>query len=115
MKAVDIYVPEESLSEVTVVLDNHKVGGVSVTTIRGKGKDPHEAVPEIVREYMTGRKIIPEFVTRLKIEAIVTDTDVKPIVDELSNLGVKRGKVFVREISEAYDISKKTSGDSALT
>lgn len=115
MKAVDIYVPEENLSEITGVLDNHNVGGISVTTIRGKGKEPHEAVPETVRAYMTGRKIIPEFVTRLKIEAIVVDTDVKPIVDELSNIGVKRGKVFVREISEAYDISKKTSGEGALT
>jgi nitrogen regulatory protein PII len=115
VRAVDIYVPEENLPEVTRVLDNHKVGGVSVTTIRGKGKDPHEPVPEVVRSYMTGKKIIPEFVTRLKIEAVVTDTDVKPIVDELSNLGVKRGKVFVREISEAFDISKKTSGESAMT
>lgn len=114
MKQVDIYVPEENLPGIVSILDNHNVGGVSVITVRGKGKEPHEPVPEMVRSYMTGKKIIPEFVTRLKIEAIVIDTAVKPIVDDLSNLGVKRGKVFVREISEAYDISKKTSGENAL-
>ena len=114
MKQVDIYVPEENLSEITGILDNHGIGGISVTSIRGKGKDPHEPVPEMVRSYMTGRKIIPEFVTRLKIEAIVTDPKVKPIVDDLSKLELKRGKVFVRDIFAAYDISKKTSGDSAL-
>lgn len=114
MKQVDIYVPEEKLAEITEVLDNQGVGGISITTVRGKGKDPHEPVPEMVRSYMTGRKIIPEFATRLKIEAIVTDTKVKAIVDDLSKLKLSRGKVFVHDISEAYDVSKQTSGESAL-
>ena len=114
MKKIDIYVQEERLSDITEILDNNGVGGVSLTTIRGKGKDPHEPVPEMVRSYMTGRHVTPEFVTRLKIEAIVTDTKVKPIVDDLSKLDIKKGKVFVHDIHEAYDISKKTSGDNAI-
>jgi nitrogen regulatory protein PII len=114
VKQVDIYVPEEKLSEITGILDNQGVGGISITTLRGKGKDAHEPVPEMVRSYMTGKKIIPEFATRLKIEAIVTDTKVKAIVDDLSKLKLTRGKVFVHDISEAYDISKQTSGESAL-
>ncbi|MEP6575292.1 MAG: P-II family nitrogen regulator [Nitrososphaerota archaeon] len=114
MKKVDIYVQEEKLAEITETLDNHGVGGISIMTIRGKGKDPHDPVPEMVRSYMTGRHVIPEFVTRLKIEVIVIDTKVKPIVDDLSKLDLKTGKVFVHDIFEAYDISKKTSGESAL-
>jgi nitrogen regulatory protein P-II 1 len=114
VKQVDIYVPEEKLAEITGVLDNQGVGGISITNIRGKGKEPHEAVPEMVRSYMTGRKVVPEFITRLKIEAIVSDSKVKPIVDDLSKLKLSRGKVFVRDIAEAYDVAKQTSGESAL-
>ena len=79
-----------------------------------KEKIPHEPVPEMVPSYMTGRHLILEFVTGLKIETIVTDTKVKPIVDDLSKLDIKKGKVFVHDIHEAYDISKKTSGDNAM-
>lgn len=114
MKQVDIYVPEEKLGEITRILDNQGVGGISITNIRGKGKDPHEAVPEMVESYMAGRKVVPEFITRLKIEAIVSDSKVKPIVDDLSKLKLSRGKVFVRDIAEAYDVAKQTSGERAL-
>ena len=68
----------------------------------------------MVHSYMTGRHLMLEFVTGLKIETIVTDTKVKAIVDDLSKLDIKRGKVFVHDIHEAYDLSKKTSGDNAL-
>jgi nitrogen regulatory protein PII len=84
-----------------VILDTQGVGGISITTIRGKGREAHEPVPEMVRSYMTGRKIIPEFATRLKIEAIVPDAKVKAIVDD-------------HDISEAYDVTKQASGESAL-
>jgi nitrogen regulatory protein PII len=97
-----------------VILDTQGVGGISITTIRGKGREAHEPVPEMVRSYMTGRKIIPEFATRLKIEAIVPDAKVKAIVDDLSKLKLSRGKFFVHDISEAYDVTKQASGESAL-
>ena len=114
MKKIDIYVREEWLSDISEILVNHGVGGMTLTNIRGKGKNPHDPVPEVVHSYMTGRHLTPEFVAGLKIEAIVTDTKVKPIVDDLSKLDIKRGKVIVHDIHEAYDLSKKTSGENAV-
>jgi nitrogen regulatory protein P-II 1 len=114
MKQVDIYVPEERISEITEILHKNGVGGISISTVHGRGKIPHEPIPEIATAWMTGKKIIPEYVTRLKFEAVVTDGKVKPIVDDLSKLDLKRGKVFVHDISEAYDLVKQTSGESAL-
>ena len=115
MKRVDIYIPEEELSAVTEILHRHEVGGITVYDIRGRSKIPHEAVPEMVRNYMTGKKISPEYLSRRKVEVVVTDSQTKSIVEALYALQPKRGKVFIHDISEAHDISKKTSGESALS
>lgn len=39
----------------------------------------------------------------------------KPIIDDLFQLKLTRGKVFVTDVSEAYDLVSKTSGEDALT
>lgn len=113
MKKLDIYIPEDSLSELTEILHKHSVGGISLSDIKGRGKIPHEPIPETVRFYMTGKKIIPEYLTRHKVEVIVPETITKPIIDDLFQ--PTRGKVFVTDVSEAYDLVSKTSGEDALT
>jgi nitrogen regulatory protein PII len=115
MKRIDIIIPEEDLPAVTEILHQHEVGGISVSDIRGRSKVPHEPVPEMVRNYMTGKKITPEYVTRRKVEVVVTDSQTKSIVEALYTLQPTRGKVFIHDISEAHDIAKKTSGESALS
>jgi nitrogen regulatory protein P-II 1 len=68
---------------------------------------------------MTGRKVTPEFVKRTKVETFVTDSSAKEIVEDLTtNLGSEsdpRGMVFVKEVSNAYEIGTKQSGEAALT
>ena len=115
MKKLDIYIPEDNLSELTEILHKHSVGGISLSDIKGRGKIPHEPIPETVRFYMTGKKIIPEYLTRHKVEVIVPETMTKPIIDDLFQLKPSRGKVFVTDVSEAYDLVSKTSGEDALT
>ena len=115
MKKLDIYIPEDNLSEVTEILHKHSVGGISLSDIKGRGKIPHQPVPETVRFYMTGKKIIPEYLTRHKVEVIVPETMTKPILNDLFQLKITRGKVFVTDVSEAYDLVSKTSGEDSLT
>ena len=57
MKKLEIYIPEENLSEVTEILHKHGVGGMSLSDIKGRGRIPHEPVPETVRFYMTNKKL----------------------------------------------------------
>ncbi|MGC2428846.1 MAG: P-II family nitrogen regulator [Nitrososphaeraceae archaeon] len=115
VKKLEIYIPEENLSEVTEILHKHGVGGVSLSEIKGRGKLPHEPVPETVRFYMTSKKIVPEYVSRHKIESIVSESSTKPIIDDLFQLKPARAKVFVYDILEAYDLVSKASGEDALT
>ena len=71
------------------------------------------------RAYQTGRRITPEFEKRAKIETFVPDSFVEEIVDELvSSFGSDSepsGMVFVKEVSEAYEIGSKYSGEAILT
>jgi nitrogen regulatory protein P-II 1 len=119
MKEIDIYVITDDLPKVTDILRKHNVGGIAFYEIDGRGRTKREEIPEMVRFYMTGRKITPEFVKRTKVETFVTDSSAKEIVEDLiTNLGSgsdPRGMVFVKEVSNAYEIGTKQSGEGILT
>jgi nitrogen regulatory protein P-II 1 len=119
MKEIDIYVSSDDLPKVNDILRKHNVGGISFYEIEGRGRTKREEVPEMVRSYMTGRKITPEYVKRTKVETFVTDSSAKEIVEDLiTNLGSEshpRGMVFVKEVSNAYELGTKQSGEAVLT
>ena len=56
---------------------------------------------------------------RSKIETFVPDSSSKEIVNELTSCfgsdAEPRGMVFVKEVSEAYEIGSKQSGEAILT
>ena len=68
----------------------------------------------MVRFYTYGRKVAPEYVTRVRLSTVVPDLKVKPIIDDLLKLKPMRGKVFVRDILEAYDLLSKAVGEVAV-
>jgi nitrogen regulatory protein P-II 1 len=122
MKQLDIVVPHERLSDVNRILYNHKVGGMMYYDIKGRGrverKPTEERVSAEAGGYTTGRRYVPEFGTRTKVEVLVSDSQYKQIVDEIlktvSTGSAADGKIFIKDISEAYDIGTKQSGDPAL-
>ena len=119
MKEINVYVVSEDLPKVTNILRKHNVGGMAFYEIDGRGRRKHEEVPEMVRSYMTGRKVTHEFAKRTKVETFVTDSSAKEIVEDILNtLGSAsdpRGVVFVKEVSSAYEIGTKLSGEAILT
>ena len=68
--------------------------------------------------YRTGRTYVPEFGTRTKIEVLVPDSlaqqIVQSILTSLSTGSAADGKLFVKDVAEAYDIGTKQSGEVAL-
>jgi nitrogen regulatory protein P-II 1 len=73
----------------------------------------------MVRSYMTGRTITPDYVKRTKVETIVSDSTMKPIVDDiLDNLNPGKeahGMIFVKDVSDAYEIGTRQRGEDALS
>jgi nitrogen regulatory protein P-II 1 len=122
MKQLDIIVPHERLSEVNKLLSKHNVGGMMFYEIAGRGRAERQPVEDRLTAeaggYTTGRVYVPDFGTRTKIEAIVSDSLTKTMIDDiiktLSTGSASDGKVFVKDISEAYDIGAKQVGEVAL-
>jgi nitrogen regulatory protein P-II 1 len=121
MKQLDIVIPHERLSDVNRILYNHKVGGMMYYDIKGRGRAERQTVEERLSEaggYDTGRRYVPEFGSRTKIEVLVPDSTHRKIVDDIlgtiSTGSTSDGKIFVKDISEAYDIGTKQIGEIAL-
>jgi nitrogen regulatory protein P-II 1 len=119
IKQIDIVFPHERLKEVNNILYKHKVGGLSFYDIKGRGRAEHTPVSErTAGGYQTGRTYVPEFGTRTKLEVLVPDSSAKQIIDDLlgslSTGSVSDGKIFVKDVTDAYDIGSKQSGDVAL-
>jgi nitrogen regulatory protein P-II 1 len=120
MKEIDIIFPHEQLPVINALLYKHKVGFIFYK-IDGRARETRDEVPEIISKeapYTTGKKYIPNFVSRIKLEMIVSDSMAKPIVDEiiatLSTGSDSDGRIFVKDISEGYDIGSKKSWDAAF-
>ena len=117
MKELSIHTRATDLSKVTEILEKYKAV-VSFYQVEGHGRTKRDTIPEMVRSYMTGRAITPEFEQRTKVETIVPDSSAKEIVEDLlSNFPGPEplGMIFVKEVSNAYEIGTKQSGEAVLT
>ena len=121
MKEISIFIRKDDLTQVTEILRKHNVGGISIYDISGAGRAEREAVPEMVRSYMTGRTITPDYAKRTKVETIVSDSAMNQIVDDILNhlsqhAGTEaHGMIFVKDVSDAIEIGTKRRGEAVLT
>jgi nitrogen regulatory protein P-II 1 len=121
VKEISIFVPTEDLEQVAEILKKHKVGGMTFYQINGAGRTKREALPEMVRSYMTGRMITPDYAKRIKVETIVSDSLVNQILEDISNsLGQHAGNeahgmIFIKDVYDAYEIETKQKGEAVLT
>lgn len=121
MKEISIFIPTDDLAQVTEILMEHNVGGMTFYEINGAGRTKREALPEIVQSYITGRTTSPDYVKRIKVETIVSDSATNQIVDDISNsLGQHagdeaHGMIFIKDVYGAYEIGTKQRGEAVLT
>jgi nitrogen regulatory protein P-II 1 len=121
VKEISIFIPTEDLEQVVEILKKHKVGGMTFYQINGAGRTKREALPEMVRSYMTGKMITPDYAKRIKVETIVSDSTVNQILEDISNsLGQHAGNdahgmIFIRDVYDAYEIGTKQRGEAVLT
>jgi nitrogen regulatory protein P-II 1 len=120
VKEISIFIPTEDLEEVAEILKKHKVGGMTFYQINGAGRTKREALPEMVRSYMTGRMITPDYAKRIKVETIVSDSLVNQILEDISNsLGQHAGNeahgmIFIKDVYDAYEIGTRQRGEAVL-
>ncbi len=122
MKEISILIRTDDLEQVTEILRKHDVGGITFYDITGAGRMKRDTIPEMVRSYMTGRIITPDYVKRTKVETIVSDSKMNQIVDDISDsLSQNSGKdeahgmIFVKNVADAYEIGTKLRGEAVLS
>lgn len=102
MQRVEAIIRPERLQVVKAALEELDHGGMTLTEVRGHG------VQRGVTEQWRGRELTVEYITKVKIDLVVKDDDVQPIIDrivEAARTGeVGDGKIFVSPVTRAVRI-----------
>jgi nitrogen regulatory protein PII len=112
MKMVTCIVRPEKLEVITNSLDKINIAGMTVTDVRGFGRQKGQ-----VEHYRGGAYTI-RFINKVRIDLVVQDEDVKKILDAVSKVArtenVGDGKIFVTAVENAVRIRTGEAGTSAL-
>lgn len=112
MKKIEAIIRPFKLDEVKEALLDEGIKGLTITEVRGYGRQKGH------KETYRGSEYQIEFVPKIKIEVVLDDSlldrAVEIILDAANTGQVGDGKVFIYNIEEAIRIRTKESGPSAL-
>ena len=112
MKKIEAIIRPFKLDEVKEVLLEEGVRGMTITEVRGYGRQKGH------KETYRGSEYQIEFVPKIKIEVIVDDSLVEKTVEAILRTAktgqVGDGKIFISDINDVIRIRTDESGSSAL-
>ncbi|OGF11119.1 MAG: transcriptional regulator [Candidatus Eisenbacteria bacterium RBG_16_71_46] len=112
MKRVEAYIQPFMLTRVLHELREVHVHGLTVSEVRGFGREKDESYPHHASDYAV------DFTPKLKLEILCRDGDVDVLVEALvsgAHTGRRGdGKVFVTDVANAVSIRSRQSGDEAI-
>lgn len=112
MKKVEAVIRPFKLDEVKEALLEIGVHGMTITEVRGYGRQKGH------KETYRGSEYQIEFVPKIKIEIVIDDSLLEKVVDAISSTAktgqVGDGKIFISDISDAIRIRTDESGPEAL-
>ena len=112
MKKVEAIVKPFKLEEVKDALTGLGIQGMTVTEVKGFGRQKGH------KELYRGAEYVVEFLPKMKIEIVVSDDlldkTVKAIVEAASTGRIGDGKIFVSPVDDAVRIRTGESGDVAI-
>ncbi len=112
MKKIEAIIRPFKLDEVKEALYEEGIKGMTITEVRGHGRQKGH------KETYRGSEYRIEFVPKIKIEVIVDNDRVEKIVDAIVKSAktgqVGDGKIFIYDVSDVIRIRTEESGPSAL-
>ena len=112
MKLLTAIIKPHMLDDVRDTLSKVGVTGLTVTEVRGFGRQKGHT--EIYR----GAEYSVEFVPKIKIEIVVSDERADAVVDAVKTSArtgqIGDGKIFVADMEQAIRIRTSEAGDDAL-
>ena len=112
MKKIDIITRPGNLETVKEVLNKSQQFGMTVSMVTGCGLQKGR------KEMYRGTEIKINLLPKLKIEVVVQDDMVKPLIDDISSQlrtgEIGDGKIFVYDLEQVIKIRTGETGISAL-
>ena len=112
MKLVTAIIKPFKLDEVREALSAIGVQGITVTEVRGFGRQKGHA------EVYRGAEYVVDFLPKVKIEAVLPDELVEAAIEAIVSAGrtekIGDGKIFVPPVEQAVRIRTGETGDDAL-
>ncbi len=112
MKKIEAIIKPFKLDEVKDALNELGIHGMTVTEVKGFGRQKGHT------ELYRGAEYVVEFLPKIKIEVVVSDEDVEKVIDTIlktartGNIG--DGKIFVYDIKETIRIRTGERGKEAI-
>ena len=112
MKKIEAIIRHHKLDEIKAALVEQGYHGMTVTEVRGYGRQKGQ------RETYRGAEYTIDFIPKLKIEVAVSADDAPKVLETLvraaktGNIG--DGKIFVSTLDDAIRIRTEERGESAL-
>ncbi len=112
MKKIEAIIRPSRLDEVKDALSSIGVSGMTVSEVKGFGRQKGH------KELYRGAEYIVDFVPKIKVEAVVQDDSVAQAIDAIERAGrtgnLGDGKIFVVEVIEAVRVRTGERGNLAL-
>ncbi|MEG8989598.1 P-II family nitrogen regulator [Ignavibacteria bacterium 4148-Me] len=112
MKKIEAIIRPHKLDEVQEALSEAGFAGLTVSEVRGYGRQKGH------KEVYRGTEYNINFVPKVKIELICSDDKLEKAIEIIINVGktgqVGDGKIFIYDVKDAIRIRTGESGESAL-
>jgi len=112
MKKIEAYIKPFKLDEVKEALMEIGVGGMSVSEVKGFGRQKGHT------ELYRGSEYQVDFLPKIKIEVVVRDGDSEQVVSAIAAAAktgqIGDGKIFISAVDDAVRIRTGESGEEVL-
>src|ERR1041385_2607993 len=113
MVKIEALIRPQKLDDVKAALNEIGVQGMTVTEVRGAGKQKG------FTQHYRGAEYTVNLIQKVKLEIVVPDSEAKTIADTIQKAAqtgeIGDGKIFLIPVSEAIRIRTHEEGDLALT
>ncbi len=112
MKKIDAVIKPFKLDDVREALSNIGITGMTVTEVKGFGRQKGHT------ELYRGAEYVVDFLPKVKIEIVINDEQLEPCIDAISNAAktgkIGDGKIFVTDVERIFRIRTGEMNESAV-
>jgi nitrogen regulatory protein P-II 1 len=112
MKKVEAIIRHFKLEDVKNALSEHGIQGMTITEVRGFGRQKGHT------EMYRGTEYAVDFVPKVKVEVVVANDRLQPVIDTIMRAAqtgqIGDGKIFVSTLDETIRIRTGETGQEAL-